>query len=233
MAKGLVNDTTLRDIADAIRDKKGLHIVPKGYTLVDYIENSGTQYIDTGWVNGTNYDVNLRIAIPSTGHRYCLLSSYYDKGDVSLELTGDSYPRMYTTTGGNIALNQIIPTNTITEIMYNFTSGFRKITMNEKSTSTNSGYQTGTKSAYLFVDRDLRFETFGSFKLYGCVIKQNGVKVRDFVPCYRDSDNEVGLYDVVNDAFYTNQGTGTFNYGSEVEPYYLLPSEMPQAIASL
>ena len=34
----------------------------------------------------------------------------------------------------------------------------------------------------------------------------NGTLVRDFIPCYRNSDNEIGLYDLVNDIFYTNQG---------------------------
>lgn len=42
----------------------------------------------------------------------------------------------------------------------------------------------------------------------------NGTNViRNFIPCYRKSDNEVGLYDLVNDVFYTNQGTGSFTYG--------------------
>ena len=38
----------------------------------------------------------------------------------------------------------------------------------------------------------------------------------DFIPCYRNSDGEIGLYDSINDIFYTNQGTGTFTKGPDV-----------------
>jgi hypothetical protein len=38
----------------------------------------------------------------------------------------------------------------------------------------------------------------------------------DFVPCYRIADSVIGMYDVVNDVFYTNNGSGTFSKGSDV-----------------
>ncbi len=59
----------------------------------------------------------------------------------------------------------------------------------------------------------------GSIKasiLYSAKITVDGVLERDFVPCYRKSDDEIGMYDLVNDIFYTNQGTGTFTKGPEV-----------------
>lgn len=40
--------------------------------------------------------------------------------------------------------------------------------------------------------------------------------VRDFVPCYRKSDHKPGMYDLVNDVFYTNAGTGEFIVGANV-----------------
>lgn len=39
------------------------------------------------------------------------------------------------------------------------------------------------------------------------------VLVRYFVPCYRKSDNKPGMYDLVTDSFFTNRGTGEFDYG--------------------
>ena len=36
------------------------------------------------------------------------------------------------------------------------------------------------------------------------------------IPCYRKADNVVGVYDVINNAFYTNQGSGTFTAGPDV-----------------
>lgn len=52
-------------------------------------------------------------------------------------------------------------------------------------------------------------------KLYRMKIKDSNVLVRDFIPCYRISDGEVGLYDVVNNIFYTNSGSGTFIKGRD------------------
>jgi hypothetical protein len=34
--------------------------------------------------------------------------------------------------------------------------------------------------------------------------------VRDFIPVYRKSDSVVGMYDSVNDVFYTNKWSGSF-----------------------
>lgn len=47
-------------------------------------------------------------------------------------------------------------------------------------------------------------------------IKENNNVVADFVPCYRKSDGEIGMYDTVSKTFYTNAGTGTFLKGADV-----------------
>lgn len=53
---------------------------------------------------------------------------------------------------------------------------------------------------------------------YWCKItyKPDVELVRDLIPAMRKSDSEVGLYDLVNDVFYTNAGSGTFGYGTIV-----------------
>lgn len=38
----------------------------------------------------------------------------------------------------------------------------------------------------------------------------------DFIPCYRKSDNKPGMYDIVNNVFYTNAGTGEFIVGPDI-----------------
>ena len=71
-----------------------------------------------------------------------------------------------------------------------------------------------------------------SFKLYNCKItnKDTNTLERNFIPCYRNSDNVVGLYDLVNNVFYTNQGTGSFTYGSVIN----IPNpDYPQPINNL
>ena len=49
-----------------------------------------------------------------------------------------------------------------------------------------------------------------------CQISEGTNLVRNLIPCYRNSDNVVGLYDIVNNVFYTNDGTGDFIAGPVV-----------------
>ncbi|MBO4735654.1 MAG: hypothetical protein J5614_04590 [Paludibacteraceae bacterium] len=44
----------------------------------------------------------------------------------------------------------------------------------------------------------------------------------DLIPCYRKSDNVPGMYDVINDTFYTNAGTGEFTCGGVVKDNKIL-----------
>ena len=50
-------------------------------------------------------------------------------------------------------------------------------------------------------------------KIYYIKIYDDGTLVRDMIPCYRTSDNVVGMLDRINNVFYTNKSaTGSFSY---------------------
>ena len=49
-----------------------------------------------------------------------------------------------------------------------------------------------------------------------CRMLENGVLIRNFVPCYRKSDGKPGMYDLAGKQFYTNIGTKEFNLGPDV-----------------
>lgn len=53
-------------------------------------------------------------------------------------------------------------------------------------------------------------------RVYWCRFYENGVAQVDLVPCYRKSDNEIGMYDLVSNTFLTNSGSGSFNKGADV-----------------
>lgn len=56
-----------------------------------------------------------------------------------------------------------------------------------------------------------------------CKLYANGTLIRDYLPAKRNSDGVLGMYDQLNDQFYTNGGSGSFSYGSEVGPIYVPP----------
>lgn len=53
-------------------------------------------------------------------------------------------------------------------------------------------------------------------RCYGLQVYENGSLVVNLVPCYRKADGEIGMYDLVAQAFRTNAGTGTFTKGDDV-----------------
>ena len=64
---------------------------------------------------------------------------------------------------------------------------------------------TASHSMYLFA----RWKSSGTFRpatmeCYSFKIWNNNTLIRNFIPCYRISDGVRGLYDNVNDVFYTN-----------------------------
>jgi hypothetical protein len=57
--------------------------------------------------------------------------------------------------------------------------------------------------------------TLDRMKLYECQIYDSGILVRNFIPCYRKSDNVIGLFDTVYGEFYTST-QGEFTKGADV-----------------
>lgn len=58
--------------------------------------------------------------------------------------------------------------------------------------------------------------SYATYTLYAFNIKRYGKTIIELIPCYRKSDKEIGLYDIVNDIFYTNQGSGQFTKGNDL-----------------
>jgi hypothetical protein len=57
---------------------------------------------------------------------------------------------------------------------------------------------------------------YGQGRYRGCQIYDDGVLVRDFIPC-QDPNGVAGMYDTLNNKFYANAGTGDFVTGEVKE----------------
>lgn len=68
----------------------------------------------------------------------------------------------------------------------------------------------------IFYIDDSRFYC-GNFYLYRFQIEKGGELVRDLIPCYRKSDNVIGMFDRVQKVFITNSGSGTFDVGQDID----------------
>lgn len=198
--------------------------LPSGYTQVDYIESSGTQYIDTGFTPNQDTSVYTKVKINSlpSGNKTIFGSRISaNVRHFGLTIGGDNvwytgYGTLSQSTGWRVSLNEEYEIKKEKGI---FTLGSNQYTQ----TSTDF---TSPGDMYIFaMNQNNETIAYTQMKLYYCKIYNDDILVRDFIPCYRNSDNEVGLYDLVNDVFYTNQGTGVFTYGS-IAPTPDAPIEM-------
>lgn len=185
--------------------------LPDGYTQVECIESTGTQYTDTGFKPNNNTRVDMKAAVTSTSSTHVLFGSRNAAGSAMFYmLIGSGNFKAYYNTSSSLSF--ALTTGAKNDI----SMAKEKITVNGESGSyTNAAFQCNYSMPLFALKTADTIHYYSSIKLYECQIYDNGTLVRDYVPCINPG-GEVGLYDLVNSTFYGNSGTGTFTAGEEV-----------------
>lgn len=197
-------------------------ILPSEYQQVEYIQNTGTQYINTGYQPNLDNGLKLEVeyGLDDNAGRGCLLSNYAAANHVSFEIPSGSYGvRGYYSNGAvdKNVYDSNLPINHATFELKPSTLSYIITQNNGSQTGSVTVSGTSNGNIYMFIDNSLRYSTFTKqIKMYSCKMYEGSTLVRDFIPCYRISDNVIGMYDLVGKTFYTNAGTGTFNKGANV-----------------
>ena len=185
---------------------------------INYIQSTGTQYIDSGVVEtaDTAIDCSFDIVLPASDYVFGSKQN-----------------------SQNMAYNAFFNDNTFE---YNYVDIINDSSISFSSVTISQNV-TGTKNKIVITDSNLgaveyeksigtpQNETIlicairkndGSIRPYGgklkithFKIKQKGELVRDFVP-YKYPSGEAGLYDNITKQFYGNAGSGTFVPGEKV-----------------
>lgn len=195
-------------------------ILPDEYQQVEYLEGTGTQYIDTGVMPSNNTNIELKYKYTTTDLSSSNSRVFGSRG------SGSSDRCFY------IGLN-----NTRWYINYNNVSNYSLgIDWGEVDTNIHilknnggafyfddvnvitfpSGTFTGAYNAIMFGANSKGTILASQSRVYYCKIYNNSTLIRDFVPCYRKTDSVAGMYDLANNVFYTNAGIGTFVVGNDV-----------------
>ena len=190
--------------------------LPSGYTELEYIQSSGTQYIDTGvYPNGNTRIVFNCVFAPQSaavwlfgarGGTYVntynflttnnLYRSDYGNGSGGATFTTDSDTLEIDKNGAIVTVNRQIVDQATSQ---SFTSDFSLYLF----ANNNSGTIQGQCIA----------------RLYSAAIYDGDTLLRDYVTC-KNIEGAIGLYDLANNQFYANAGTGTFEAGPEIIPDY-------------
>lgn len=184
------------------------YLLPPEYQLVEYIESTGTQYINSGYkiVSGDYVEVHGQLTATQSSNEFCGVSSYASGPRFLIQ--GSNANKIEFNNGTNVLSSSAVSLNT--DLIITVGTQF---TVNGSVVNTSS-INTTTRPLYLFGENNIGTAgSFGKVRMQYMLIKKNGVTQREFYPCYRKSDSVAGLYDIENGVFYTNAGSGSFVVG--------------------
>lgn len=192
--------------------------LPSAYQELEYIESTGTQYIDTALEGKDGYTFETKVVFTGFPNSYSYLAGFGTTSTNRIYFTRvqqSGYYDGWTYNGAN-KLNITATTNVQYEYKSIMKNGEQKLYRD--NVLIGSGSTSGTASygnIWLFTS-NYNGNNNGACacKMYYAKFTYNNAVVRDFVPCYRKSDNVIGMYDTVSGVFYTNAGTGTFIKGA-------------------
>ncbi|MFQ6759975.1 MAG: hypothetical protein ACLRFM_01045 [Alphaproteobacteria bacterium] len=200
--------------------------LPTGYTQLEYIESTGTQYIDlnTKTLLGTsNFQITTSVATTNYTSFGAIFGNKPDQGDA------DGFALyLNTTTLNRVLFSHNYPErpvdfsnfydgnfHTINAVYNNNGTGLLKI---DNQTFNLSDINTNT------VDNNLNYCVFkngDTFRFNGkmttLTIMVENTNRYELVPAKRNSDGAIGMYDTVSGEFFGNSGTGTFIAGPIAE----------------
>ena len=214
-----------------------LHALEGDYVIVDdklvwansniYLQSSGTQRINTNFNANQDTQVKMKVSTSTIGSNQSFFvgrnaakvntfAAWVLKDNSNVIFRND-----YNTSQNKTTCN--ITANTI----YNIDFDKNKFYVNDTlyTTATYGTFQCtypiilGASTRY--TASDTNYGNYLQGKIYNCQIYDNGTLVRHFVPVptgmvigsFTVPSN--GMFDIVNQQFYANQGTGTFTYGKD------------------
>ena len=186
-----------------------------GYQQVEYLESTGTQYIDTGRILTEADFVTIKFSTSDNAD-----ASVFGENDGTYRLqlfyagTG-RYIRNFITSSSYYRIGTVV---TGIENTYYLDLANRQYRIDNGSwvTDTNAYQATPQVTNYLFCHNNNGTPgTFGKLKIHEYIVSRNGVELQHLIPKI-NSLNTAGMHDTVNDVFHTNQGTGAFITGNPV-----------------
>ena len=220
-----------------INDKKvqelylnGGKVYPKGYIMLNYIQSYGKEYIDTGVHVNPNYTVSVDFKVTKATTIYDTIFGTRGGGSANTNTSQARFTaRFANSASGALGVHRSTSKNTNYESIADGNakknscmSEFHNVLLDKnkyyfdgtlrKTFTASSNYEEFVHTLYLFANNNVgKFSDAGYFQIKHCSIKdENKELVRDFYPCQRIEDGEIGMLDKVTGEFYGNQGDGAF-----------------------
>lgn len=220
-------------------------MLPNGYTKLDYIQSTGTQYIDTGyhWEHEkTKIEANVLVTSNSAAQslwgseEYTTSSGntrnfahifYGTNGSYSVYLGSGSQGTVALTLNKRAKVSINTTADKLLTVKVNNTAILNNKTYSGSVLTKHTAYTSSTASTtvgniFIFSNHNSNrgsnngpTQNVGGMRLYSFKMWDNDVMVRNFIPC-KNASGTVGLWDTITQTFFTTP-TGAFTAGTELK----------------
>lgn len=197
--------------------------LPSEYQQVEYIEATGTQYLEINYIasNITSSKGAFQLTDISTGAMLFGSRTSAQSNAYGFNWGGNEQPYRYYNTFYMATTVNGITDKEIDLEKHTFEKLGVELYIDDEFISSRSQYvsttfETPYKMIVFGCNTKGTIGLFASAKMYNLQFYDNDILKVDLVPCYRKSDNVIGMYDMVTGTFYTNKGTGTFLKGENI-----------------
>lgn len=194
--------------------------LPEGYTAVEYIQTSGSQYIDTGVKSSASVGLSADFCLVDASTIQNLASVYDPYKNYQLMVLaasgwGSPDGAVWFVCGYS-AIQYFKKADTDRHVYHFNADGQYAVEMDgiqyEKADPSQTTFPADTLNLWLFVRNSTSVDGYARMKLYSCAMYDGGRKIRDFKPCL-DADGVPCLYDLISKTAFYNQGIGSFTWG--------------------
>lgn len=182
--------------------------LPDNVEQLEYIESTGTQYIDTGVFPSNNLKINIKACYTNSNSSYMLGSDNAYNAGIHIRLDS-KYIGIF---GGSI-MNTGVVSQVNVPVTITLQNNKIYVDGQQKGSGSPQDVSKYSKSSiYVFcTHRGGEAKYNASMRLYELQMYNGDTLIRDFIPIL-DENDVAYLYDKVEKKFYYNSGTGTFNY---------------------
>ena len=202
-------------------------IVPvQGYELLEYLESSGTQYIDTGVVYAQDTKLTQRFCVVDFAGAQMQMGA--------LDSVSGTNHRFHWGCRGGVATLQYVAGAQIGGNPGGISAGSDGwVDLTLDATSAGSAFtESGHSTIGLFGRNTGGTFTCGKFRVGQTCIWKGGNLVRNMVPARRKADGVLGFYDYCEPKFYENGGSGEFAAGPAMK-YLVVAKAIPDSLQSI
>ena len=191
--------------------------LPSEYQQVEYIEGTGTQHFEIDFIPNSNTSSKGKYQITDESQGRVLFGSRTNSAQnfYGFNWGGGTPYKYYNSfyTGGLVA-NAFVD-----EEVHTFEKKKRELYVDDILINTHtysSEWQSNLKLIVFACNTAGTIALWAFARLFYLQVFDGDRLAIDLIPCYRKSDGEIGMYDLANGVFYTNEGTGTFLKGNNI-----------------